>query len=305
MSFVVVQQVDFNQKKLFVGDVLWEEGPSDENPFLWIYKNLSKNKEFLLNPRSVTPATNEDIYGAFIAESAGWVSHGSGDKIHYVAKIDKIDLPYLFHSLGGADFVYNYLPASNEVILKYRKEKLLEKGIKEGVVIKDDMEIEGVVVDFELDPHTREVLIRYKGASSKVIYSCKESAVVEVLPNFMKEEVYNPGDYIRLDPTTTFPFGIIMRVSKTDVNAFYSEECDEWFSTSTWKWRRATKEEVFKMQEFDGMQYLDNILSEVREKLQQYPPNEYHVLSWYVFGGYILSKVVLLFDDVVEKMQNQ
>ena len=291
--FAVVQRVDFNQKKLFVGDVLREKELSDHNSKLVSYTNLSKTKEFILDPSYMASATNEDVYNGFLIESSGWVAHISQDKLDYVAKIENIDLPYLNHSLGGNDYVYNFIPATDDMILNYKKDELVKsRSIKEGVFIQDDMEIEGKVVGFELDK-VKGILIKYRN-SAGIIYKCKESNIVKVLlRDSSLREVPDPGDYVKLNPSDLFPQGLIVKVSKTDVNAFYNEEAAIWFEDiDKWGWRRATYEEIQKAEAFKGLAFSEILLTMIEDRLSEYPPNEYNILQYRIFMMNFFPKVL-------------
>ena len=179
------------------------------------------------------------------------------------------------------------------MILNYKKDELVKsRSIKEGVFIQDDMEIEGKVVGFELDK-VKGILIKYRN-SAGIIYKCKESNIVKVLlKDSSLREVPDPGDYIKLNPAKVFPSGVIIKVSKTDVDAFYNEDVDMWFEgIDKWGWRKATQEEVQKAQEFEGIKFSESLLSQIKDKFLQYPPNEYNILQYRMFMMNFLPQLI-------------
>lgn len=166
----VVVTAGGSSKNLFVGDVLYNTGPSEEDVKLYECRDLTNNLSYQLSENQIQPATNEDVFGAFLSKSGSWVFHQSkskkGDYLDYLAKVVKIDVPYLYHESGN-DFIRNFIPASDDMIAGYREGVAESKGFIKGAKIKDTDKVTGTIYGFELDSKTKDLLVLYKDADEK------------------------------------------------------------------------------------------------------------------------------------------
>jgi len=158
--FVVVTPTG-SSKNLFVGDILRNDGPNEEDLTQYVCKDLVTDQLHYLTESQIQPASNEDIFGAFISKSGGWVFHKSKNTLDYLARVEKIDIPYLHHATGN-DMIYNFIPATDVMIYEYRFEKAVKKGFKIGVGIIDANKVKGTLQAYKLDPKTKDLIVCYQ-----------------------------------------------------------------------------------------------------------------------------------------------
>ncbi len=146
--------------KLFVGDVLYNEGPSEADATQFVCKDLTKSLTYLLTKNQIQDASNGDVFSAFLIKSGSWVFHTSKGNIDYLAKVVAIDLPYLEHETGN-DMIYNFIPALDDAIEEYRVNKATDKGFVVGAKVKDKNKVLGVIHSLKLDPKTKDLMVSY------------------------------------------------------------------------------------------------------------------------------------------------
>jgi hypothetical protein len=282
-----VSVIQTQQKGLFIGDVL-RIVERKEHEFVCI--DLLEKQSHVLTKNQFQQATSDDIYLTFIKLTGGWVAHKFKEKIDYISRVKKIELPYLHHSTGS-DMLWNFIPATNDVILEQRINEVNLDGIIEGAKVQDDMEIEGYVKGFKLDMVTKELIVKFVG-DSKIEYERPLSHLKILDKGVNMSKVFNRGEFVFVKGHKIKPTGFIVQVTKTDLNAFYNEDLQEWFYIDKLpEVRRVTEAEKLKVLEFNGKEFANILIQQIKDKLVRNPVNEYNTVEWRIFISSIIAGV--------------
>jgi hypothetical protein len=267
------------EKGLFIGDVL-KIVERKEHEFVCI--DLLEKHFYILTNNQFQQATNDDIYFTFIKLTGGWIAHEFNKKVNYISRIEKVDLPYLYHTTGS-DMLWNFIPATNDVILEKRINEANANGIIEGAKVQDDMEIEGYVKGFKLDTVTKELIVIYVG-NTKIEHERHLSYLKVLDKGVDMSKVFNKGEFVFVKWHKIKPTGFIVQVTATDLNAFYNEDLHEWFFIDKLPdVRRATESEKLKVLEFNGKEFANILIQQIKDKFLRNPMNEYTAVEWRVF----------------------